>query len=199
MYGNDPEVITDRCVLPAVPGYCIQWSDHHRFSGYGTAGCLYLLFCTCSGCLLSDSQHTGRHESCEILQRNDAGDHVCIFQCIFCGNSADQLKLYREAWCKTWDRFLRSSAGSNYQHGWYCYLSGRMCDFYRILLWYSADSAADADHCPDRNFGFHRNRRCTGSRYGYAGNGTDLCWTSNRWYRAGSRCWPYLRYGSDNR
>ena len=101
MYGNDPEVITDRCVLPAVPGYCIQWSDHHRFSGYGTAGCLYLLFCTCSGCLLSDSQHTGRHESCEILQRNDAGDHVCIFQCIFCGNSADQLKLYREAWCKT--------------------------------------------------------------------------------------------------
>ena len=76
----------------------------------------------------------------------------------------------------------------NYQHGWYCYLSGRMCDFYRILLWYSADSAADADHCPDRNFGFHRNRRCTGSRYGYAGNGTDLCWTSNRWYRAGSRC-----------
>lgn len=60
--------------------------------------------------------------------------------------------------------------------------------FICILLWYSADSAADADHCPDCNFGFHRNRRCTGSRYGYAGNGTDLCWTSNRWYRAGSRC-----------
>ena len=102
---NDLNEIFMKCMemilkLPAVPGYCIQWSDHHRFSGYGTAGCLYLLFCTCSGCLLSDSQHTGRHESCEILQRNDAGDHVCIFQCIFCGNSADQLKLYREA-CKT--------------------------------------------------------------------------------------------------
>lgn len=59
MYGNDPETVTDRCILPAVPGYRSQWSSNHRFSGNGPSGSIYLLRCACCCCIFSDSQNAG--------------------------------------------------------------------------------------------------------------------------------------------
>ena len=59
MYGNDPETVTDRCILPAVPGYRSQWSGNHRFSGNGPSGSIYLLRCACCCCIFSDSQNAG--------------------------------------------------------------------------------------------------------------------------------------------
>ena len=45
---------------------------------------------------------------------------------------------------------------------------------YCIMLWHPSDASADADDDPDCNAGFHRYCRSSGSRYGYARNGTYL-------------------------
>lgn len=62
-----PETVTDRCILPAVPGYRSQWSCNHRFSGNGPSGSIYLLRCACCCCIFSDSQNAGWIKSFEIL------------------------------------------------------------------------------------------------------------------------------------
>ena len=87
MYGDDPETVPDRCILPAVSGYRSQWPGHHRFSGNGASRSIYLLHRTCRRCLFSDRTNARRNEPGEILQGHASGNHVCFFQCILCRNT----------------------------------------------------------------------------------------------------------------
>lgn len=86
------------------------------------------------------------------------------------------------------NRIFRTSAWSYDQHGRYSNLSGYLCYLYRILLRNPSDTFSDADDRTYCNTCFHRNRRCTWSRYGHAGYGSYFCRTSGRWYRTCCRC-----------
>ena len=100
----------------------------------------------------------------------------------------DQPGMYRKTWCQTRNRIFRTSAWSYDQYGRYSNLSGYLCYLYRILLRNPSDTFSDADDRTYCNTCFHRNRRCTWSRYGHAGYGSYFCRTSGRWYRTCCRC-----------
>ena len=70
--------------------------------------------------------------------------------------------------------------------------SGSMCNLYRVLLWNQPYTSADADDYSDSNTGIYRDSRCAGIWNGYAGNGTYICRTSDRWNRSCSRSGSYL-------
>lgn len=68
MYGDDPEVITDWCVLSAESGHCFKRAGDHRFTRDGTSGCLCMLHHPCSSCIFVCSKDNGRNEPVKILQ-----------------------------------------------------------------------------------------------------------------------------------
>ena len=70
MYGDDPEVITDWCVLSAESGHLLQTGGDHRFTRDGTSGCLCMLHHPCSSCIFVLRVKTmGGNGPVKILQR----------------------------------------------------------------------------------------------------------------------------------
>ena len=90
MYGNDPEVITDRCVLPAVPGYCIQMVRTIIGSLAMVLLAAYICYFVHAVVVYSLTVSTlGGMSPVKFFKGNDAGDHGLHFPVHLLWNSAD--------------------------------------------------------------------------------------------------------------
>lgn len=177
MYGDDPEVITDWCVLSAEFGHCFKRAGDHRFTRDGTSGCLCMLHHPCSSCIFVCSKDNGRNEPVKILQ----GMLPAIMFAFSSSSSVGTLPINMECVenmgaSKEVSSFVLPLGATINMDGTAIYQG--VCDLYCIMLWHPSDASADADDDPDCNAGFHRYCRSSGSRYGYARNGTCLSRTS---------------------